>query len=152
MPSYKCRKCGHQEEAAAKPKSPHCKNSGWDLAVKIVDSPKTTLIYNSKTYDLIGSIGAAKYYGRIDRTALNKMSSGLLDTFETAMKKGILDKTSTGSDGVKLKESGALIKLSIRTAKANEADNVESLWAASTFGKDPAGNIYLDFNDTVSRH
>jgi rubredoxin len=152
MATYKCRKCGHQEESVGKPKTGHCGNSGWDMVVRVADSPKTTLTFNQNTYDYIGTIGAVKYYGRIDRDALDKMDSALLDTFEVAMKKGVLDKKSTGSDGVKLKETGALIKLSIRTAKANEADNCESLWASYGTNKDASGNFYLNFDGTVERH
>jgi rubredoxin len=150
MAKFKCRKCGYQQDSpSGKPKDAHCKSAGWDLVVEKSTRPDETTLFNSNTYKLIGQAGNVIYYGRVDRVALNTMDSDVLDAYETAMSKGILDKTSTGKDGVKLKETTAVIKLSISTATANQADNTQSLCADYVYAEKKA---FLNFNNTIWRH
>ena len=152
MPNYKCTVCAADYSAKLKKcETPKCKGT-VKLVPDKVEKLEQTMSAVGGNYHLLGSAGSLVVYGRLNRAELQKLKNaeGLdFDTYESAMKKGIIPSTGTAKDGVKKEPYGWVIKTTISQAQATGGNNVVSPLATATFDGSKA---FLDFNQLVRRH
>jgi len=106
-----------------------------------------TVFEDVKDYKLVGQLLGKPLYARFDFDVHN--------TYDVAMKAGVIPSTSTGKAGIKNEPYGWVVKVTRAAATANqEVDNTQSPIASAglkvSTGDTPA--FYLNFDKWVSRH
>jgi hypothetical protein len=116
------------------------------------------LQYKGKKYVLVGTHGQSTVYARLDDCPTGSGMGAFMNLYKTALSKGIIPSSSTGSEGVKYEShlGGWVVKVTLRAVAHNPGfDNTFSPLAADGAGaaqeaEPPA--IYLNFNDWTQRH
>src|SRR5262249_41650116 len=105
-------------------------------------------------YTLIGEHeGGGDVYARLDDALWTAKTeyAGSKGVFQTSMNKGVIGTGSTGSDGVKMESGlgGWVVKITIKIAKANALDNLDSPFvrSASVIRDEQTNALYLSFTE-----
>ncbi len=115
--------------------------------------------YGGKQYAELGTHGKATVYARLDDCPTGSGMGAFINLYKTALTKGIIPSSSTGSEGVKYEGhlGGWVVKVTRRAVAHNPGfDNVWSPYAAdntdSVAQVDEPPAIYLNFDAWTDRH
>lgn len=133
-----------------------------ELAATSSGVPKAEVkpeMYKGLKYTLIGSHGGKPVYARLDDCPTGTGMGKFIGLFKTAMGKGVIPASSTGSEGVKIEShlGGWVVKVTRRAVDHNPGfDNTVSPLAESgtpsVVQLDDPPAIYLNFTAWTDRH